>query len=107
MEQTTTMTDDEVVALYREIQPRALEVLTRRHREEMTAARGAGRLYLADFYSYHQLHTEEFLTADEALVFLWGGFDNGNLSPLRVTGPDGYLLEAEALSEALDALDAR
>jgi malate/lactate dehydrogenase len=95
------MSDDEIVALYEQIRGRAGEILAARHKAEFAAAREAGRLYVAHYMRYGAALTDESLTLDEAIDFLRYGEEACALSSKRITGPDGFVLEKDALSDLI------
>lgn len=64
------------------------------------AMSGAGLMYVLHYWRYHSPYTEEFLTAEGAISFAAYGEDEGTMSTEKITGPNGYLLEGEAFSDA-------
>ena len=65
------------------------------------ALRDAGQLYVLHYMRYYAPCTEEFRTAEEAIQYAEYAEDAGEMSAQKVTGPDGYLLEGDALRDAM------
>jgi hypothetical protein len=89
-----TLTDDEAQALYK----RLSDQIVNRTLAEQAAAREAGQVWIAVYWSLDSQYEETCYSLEEAVEFLDGGQENGTLSSDSIRCPDGTVYTRADLS---------
>lgn len=63
--------------------------------------------WIAVYMRYRCEERAECDSLDEAVGFLWGGLDNGDLSPVAVIEPEGHIIERPELDKMFDDRDRK